>query len=435
MNKLMRLFCFLFSFVFFVGCGSDKKNIKEDEDFLFYEQQLKIQELWSVTVSPLLISPLWIPEYNYDAGQLLMTPLHYSFITNNTDYINDFDVFFETYSSIVDESIDEGSRLRHLQFWYLLSQYLILSNNTDNWKSFHNKFIDVMLPYITDVWKNRPISALGMFSIGLKGRVELRNSGVELDQTFHSAVFDEEHFFYAIASDLYFLREHINKDHIFLLEDILITAKKVYKKEFIFIGDRVLFQPGAWRDHIDYQYAGNQYLAENLQPIPIDNIALDSSHSHRFPLWLGSLIRADNVLDPSDSFYSNVLDAFEKQFIQFVYVPISNDFSGMRMNNYMDGNNGVYRYRYSDVSSKLGYGPYGLSGTLLTGFYGFLDNSFLNSEYSKLCNQFPLSDEVLNLYVGLGKTRITHNLTSFPEYFSNGFAELHCRLASQVRIF
>ena len=74
-------------------------------------------------------------------------------------------------------------------------------------------------------------------------------------------------------------------------------AFAVYSKYVVFPGDnRWLFQPGVWRDHPDYLYAGNDNLGENLLPMPVDDIAEDTSHSHRYPVWLESLRNASGTM-------------------------------------------------------------------------------------------------------------------------------------------
>lgn len=429
-----KILLFVFSAFMLSACGGSSSN-KPTPPITPPPSEDKIALLWAETITPVLSEDLWLPEYNYDAGQLLMVPLHHAFKSDKSEFVQEFDQFFERYSNVAGGAIDEGSRLRQLQFWYLLSQYLILSNETGRWQGFHQQYLEVLLPYFRDVWLNRPISALGFYSVGLKQRVERRYSGETLAFSYYRAVFDEEHFFYAIAADLYTLNSHLPSDDVALLEDILTTARQVYTREFVFDEERVLFQPGAWQDYVDYIYAGHQELAPDLTPAPIEGIALDSSHSHRFPLWLRSLQRAEVLLDANSSAYTEFLNGFENQFMAQVYEPISSEFSGVRMKNFMDGHNGVYRYRYNVSGGKLGYGPYALSGTLLTGFYPFMANAQLHQQYAQMCGQFPMSDAQIAVYEGLGNTRGTHPLFSFPGYFSNGFAELYCRLSAQSDTF
>jgi hypothetical protein len=47
--------------------------------------------LWQRTVSPFLLDPQWQREFAYDAGHVLMGPLHAAFRDRNSGRIGEFD--------------------------------------------------------------------------------------------------------------------------------------------------------------------------------------------------------------------------------------------------------------------------------------------------------------------------------------------------------
>jgi hypothetical protein len=63
----------------------------------------------------------------------------------------------------------------------------------------------------------------------------------------------------------------------------------------------------------------------------------------------------------------------------------------------MDGSNGLYRWTASGAGGH-GVGPYGLSGSLTMGWWGFLGTAKSRELYQALAAQFPLADNVQALY-------------------------------------
>ena len=272
------------------------------------------------------------------------------------------------------------------------------------------------------------------FEGGMRERVLWKLNNHNVERSYYRGIIDEELFVMAIAADLAHTDSVLRREPDPVLADVLDIARIVFQSELVYGQDGGwILQPGVWRDHPDYTYSGYTQLALDLVPKPVLNIAPDSSHSHRMPLWLLSLAHAYPNDDERHVFYQVLLDGLRIQFLDHVLVPPSSEVPFPRLTNFMDGWNGVYRYNYQTVGENLGYGPYQLSGILLESWWIFLGTDDLRYLYAEMSRQFPLRQDELDLYVGPNTTRERHPLVTWPDYFTNGFAELYTLAASRLQ--
>ena len=79
-----------------------------------------------------LVTKTWAPNERYNATHFLMVPLHYAYQSKDTNLIQTFDTQMAllTQSGLNSMDLsDSTQRLRLLQYFYLLSQYAVLSGN------------------------------------------------------------------------------------------------------------------------------------------------------------------------------------------------------------------------------------------------------------------------------------------------------------------
>ena len=62
----------------------------------------------------------------------------------------------------------------------------------------------------------------------------------------------------------------------------------------------------------------------------------------------------------------------------------------------------------------------------------FVGGDRIRALYADLAARFPLPPEVVRLYTGPGTTRERHETAAEPNFFTNGAAELICRLAARI---
>lgn len=83
-----------------------------------------------------------------------------------------------------------------------------------------------------------------------------------------------------------------------------------------------------------------------------------------------------------------IIDANRHQFLRTALLPPTTLVSVFRLNNYIDGRNGVYRLHYSSHRGD-GYGPFELTQTLLDGWWVFLQSSEMEKVFENLLRNYP----------------------------------------------
>lgn len=398
----------------------------------------KDKYLWDITVKSYLEGDLWVERDIYDAGEALMIPLHAAFKLDNAEWKEQLFQHFRRFVAEEKNGNTAEGTLNRLQYLYLASQYIRLAHECGQPDLIPMGLTDILYNEVNKLWYEVPAWQWGRkpFSGGISERIEWKLNNKTLERSYYRAVIDEELFLFAIAADLRTYENLSNSTYktYSAITEILTTANRVFHQEVMLNSDGSwVFQPGAWTDHPDYAYVGNTEKNELMEPKKINGIAADASHSSRFPLWINSLLAANSQNSEECKYYENLLGGLEKQFVERVLVSPDDKFNSFRTNNFMDGRNGVYRWNYATQGKNNGYGPYELSGTLIYGWWSLLGTDRIREVYYSLASGFPLSEDILELYVGPNTTRERNEYTAWPNYFTNGFAELTCRLAWKLQ--
>jgi hypothetical protein len=413
-----RIFLIIFLFLIIVSIF----KISIFENIIIAEN--KEHYLWKSAVEPYLNKELWVDKVNYDAGHFLMVPLHAAFLNGEETWQQQFADHFLRF-------IQEGQpisvgRLNKLHYLYLASRFLVLAKRYKHDELIPPQLIDLLFNEVKKVWEEEPAWQWDRkpFPGGIRERVLWKLNNKSVTKSYYRAIIDEELFVFAIAADLgtYY---HLSSQEIpSTILDILEIIHSVFQQEVVSQPDGGwLFQPGVMTDHPDYAYAGHEEVVPEMKPLSVPGIAWDSSHSHRFPLWLISFIDYYPKQSTEYLFYKNLREGLEKQLFNKVLVLPTSDFPGYRMKNYMDGTNGIYRWNYASLGPNKGYKPYEISGTLTLGWWIFLETPRIQKVYQDLANSYPFPKEVLKLYMGPS--------TTFS-FYDNGFRELISRLASKL---
>jgi hypothetical protein len=419
LTRTLFLFCFFLAF-FEIQSQSTPNRTHASEGLI-----------WEETVGSLLKEPLWKTRDAYDAGHILMIPLHHAFLTSDSIAIKEFEIFFKKMGRA---ELPEG-QLNQVQIIYLASQYLSLKKKQGfsldgQLDSYLAKRI---LNYVLIKWKYDIAFQWGKPPfLGLKSRLDyaLQTVNDAKEPSYYRAITDFELFLFGIASDI----SYISKDLKILAEQDTKLLNEINDYLLLILESRGtytddagwFFQKGFWTDHSSFIYSGNLELENSLEPKKVDDITKDSSHGHRWPLWIASYYSANAA---NRNLLFDIYKAFSIQFNTKIAVksPL-----GALMNNFVNGHNGVYRYKYKTTGRTAleGYGPYNLSGTLGMAWYCFLNDT--EDFYRFYADSYPLNEEILTIYVGPNTTRNRNELFKAPGFYTNGFAELMANQAYEI---
>ncbi|CAM6286242.1 TPA: hypothetical protein ACTVL7_001432 [Escherichia coli] len=391
---------------------------------------------WNKNITPLTHQSLWDERDAYDASHILMVPMHFAFVTTDTKGIEQFEHLMSRFA----KQELPGGQLNQAQWMYFVTRYLALKtefnyplNQSDSY------LLQRTAAWLHNRWMFEPAYQWGQLPlIGTKSRMKLiYSSSKAWPLSYYPIILDYELFLFSAASDIEFIKEKYPETIKLYSQEINSSIEALAAEGIAAVRNRGtftsdggwLFQMGMWADHPDYRFAGQPRVEKDMNEKRISNIAEDSSHSSRWPLFFRSMISAA-INNPEDK--EVLLKAYHGYSSQFSHHVAVIQNKSVFLNNYMDGRNGVYRYKYSTTgkNDNLGYGPYALSGVLGQSWYPFL--SGVDDIYNIYEKSYPLSKETIDLYIGPNTTRKRNPLFVWPQFFTNGFAELIAKQSSYI---
>jgi hypothetical protein len=385
--------------------------------------------LWGRTVSVRLQKPQWERKSTYDAGHFLMVPLHYAFGAEDDRKIQEFRDHFQrmvaawTDNPMIFSSTLLGStgaeKLMQLQqhqqdpkpteltsllndvhYLYLASQFLALEQ-ARNPEAGPGRLEQLLLALTEHIWTQRPVKGYTRGFACLRDLVAWRLDSPPGTRNYYRGIPDDQLFVMAIAGDLARVLDLRRAPRPPFLDAILGEAGRVFDHRERRAPDGWLFDAGAWSDHPEYVYAGHTVKREGLTPLPVEQIPWDTSHSHRFPLWLRSLRDAHAIGSPAWQAFDLSLVRLARQFVTRVMVTPATGHPYYRFNNYMDGSNGLYRWNTGSFQNRdNGYGPFELGNAFFFGWWGLLPAPQVHEAYVHLARSWPPPEAALKEYDG-----------------------------------
>jgi len=441
MKKKIKILCvvllffaiFLFYFKYNFNIDNNEKNISNNQFILENREYF----LWKKTIKKILQDPLWEERDVYDAGHFLMIPLYSAFISEDQSRIDDFHHFFNRFvKNYNQEEFNSLGILNKLHFLYLISEYLVL---TKMHKEIPSEELSSIVAYQLEIiWNQQAwhwVECDSPVFENMQERINWKLNNKKVSVSYCRAIIDEELFTLAIAGDMKFILSDYSPKFI---DNALGLSYKIFKQEVIFLNNTTnewLFQIGVWQEHRDYNYSGWNEVKPNLTKNLVDEIAWDTSHFHRFPLWLVSLQRgfiSQEELNKAE-YFQKLRQGLAVQFLNKVLVYPSEEFPNYRTTNFMDGYNGIYRYNHSSTQGlNKGYDKYELSGTMLIGWWSFLPDKIMQEKYCFIASRFPLSQKEIDIYLGHDTVRNRHPLIKGKAQFESGLLELISILACKL---
>lgn len=396
--------------------------------------------LWEKTVEPYLDYPLWNNNQAADADEALMVPLLASFRLDESAWQVQFSNHFKRFMQYDRTSFMTSNRdtdLARIQYLYLASRFSALAATRGKMDLVPAGLFERLRQEVVIIWRDKPVQWHEdlVFTGGLYSLLNWKLSNPKVSHSYYTAIDDLDLFLFAVAADLRIVERNTKPESAWdgELSAILQMAHRVFKDRVVYSSrGGWLFQPGINRDHPEYMYAVYDQMPPAGPAIEVPDIAEDSSHSHRWPVWLDSFSGAANPGSEEARFYTDLRRGLEYQFLHSVLVPPDAKTAYYRLNNFMDGRNGLYRYHYVTTGELGGYGPFALSGALLYGWWGMLSGTEITGHFGVIAMQFPLGADALKTYIGPNTTRARNRLVAWPAYFTNGFAELVVRLENRM---
>lgn len=395
MNKKLAFIIFLIT----NSCNINAKNIDIDKTIGF-KSYLSINT--------------WEDSERYDSSHFLLVPMYYIYENKKSDSIKILDSHINEFLKTGFKNISynkKGGNLTALQYYYFLSEYLLLSNNDNTELSqFLIKQIDFFWesPKLIENAKQRTTRQLNSSS----------SSG------YKRGLLDEDLFLFGISANLtqFFPKnenlQKINKQALnFLKQRSSFTNKGGW-----------LFEKGDWDDYPDRAYAGYNSKIGIAEKKPLKDMVSDSSHFQRWPKILLSIQNSYPQNSTEYLLLQKYRTGLSKQFLSEV-VHVNNN--KIQLKNYMDGKNGIYRWNYSTLGQGKGYGPYELTSSFGLGWWVFLKNKQVSILYSNYYKQISNKNSDKNCAIFFNKI-ISSRLIDDRKQFNNCMFIFNSYFASKL---
>lgn len=390
------------------------------------------QALYEQTVSVLLKEDLWTERDMYDAAHYLMVPMYYVFCSGNSEKIAEFHQFFARFFEDIRGNdtygfTEQAPSVDLMQFYYFCCEYLRLCALTGEFSSAPDGLYDYLYRQVEYLYTEIP----GKWNSekNYLTRAEQILSHKEYPYSYYSALSDVDLFPLASLCDLRVVAKIWNLEDTRLLQKAARLAYRIFTDTTLITetaGGGYLFQAGVWKDYSDYAYSGNAEITPDIQPQIREDIVGDTSHFTRQALWLTSFQQAQEYQEQYDLFQTR-RKQLANQFVNYVIHYVD----GMPLaTTFMDGTCGVYRYSYD--TEGIGLQGYSLSGTLMLGWWAFLEDSRIERIYCDMLSQFPMSAGMENPYFDYTTVREQNPFFDMDTAFDNGMMECMVMLASKL---
>lgn len=391
---------------------------------------------WSATLHRYLTSDLWTGHQGYDAGHILLVPLHAAFAMGDSAWMGDFDAQFARFAGTTVQPRPAAPYRQDLdQYLFLASEYLVVTRSTG-----HGSHIPTALPRLIGeelqtVWLADTVGLFGrQLAGGLRARLDQKLDHPHVHPAYLTAVDDRDRFTFATAANVATYDRMTGTPVPGWVSEILTYARRAVDQRGSWTADSGwLFQPGIWDEYKDFAFAGWPDTVGADRPRPGRDVAEDVSHSFRWPVFLTALARAAGPDTALREHYLAMRRGLERQFFGHVVVPPGPEFPGYRLMNYMDGANGPYRWSLDPVERRHGVGPYGLSGSVTMGWWAFLGTTRASLLYDHLETAFPLPLSVRDLYERGPADETPAGIIG--QSYRNGLRRLIVQLASVIPVY
>ena len=378
---------------------------------------MRAQASVDTNLKELLSQDLWSERDGYDACHYLMIPMHAVF--RNPERSAEAELFVAYMERFTNAwaggTFADAGFLNRLQYLALVGRYLRVG-------PMNEQLLDLMVKEHQLLYRETiyPHWSQGDFA-SVRDSIEWKLANPDPERAYYTAIVDAERFGLMIGADLQAVIGSGAPDH---LHEARALGMEVLRQRSTW-GEKGewMFDVGSFWDHPDQAYAGHLEATENMEPKPVPGLSWDSSHSHRLPAMLDAFLPGDDDPEIRDE-VQRMRDGLARQLVDHCLVQPDDEFRSIRLTNYMDGHNGLYRWNYPTQGEGNGYRAYELSGTFLLGWWSLLGNDDIRTAYQLVADCYPLAQEEIDLYVGPNTTRERNPLFTLPDaYLPGGMME------------
>lgn len=393
-------------------------------------------QLYAQHVQPLLRSASWNEALGYATAYFTMVPIATAFVRGNAKAQSDWIQYIKNlHQSILDPNTPTNSalakgELNRWQYLYAMTTIACVATHTGSGNALPKDFLSWVEQDLHEVFTQRPAIHWDHPTFqGFFNNIEYKLNLGPPARSYYRAILDTDLLMLGSAANVAYLARQgiLEPKQNASIQRALDLARRIFTQEVSSQeGHPWLFQPGAWRDHPDYAYSGHPTLMPNLSPALYQGGAWDTSHATRLApiLWSLQLAARDEA---ELAFYQDQRTRFNAEFQRHVLIPPSNNDPYWRTTNFIDGWNGLYRYRRLPAvyGVDAGYGPYQLSGTLMMGWWAFLPGGAGRDLYLRMAEGHPLPEAAIRTYLAMGVD---------SSIYRNGQREYITRCASQLEL-
>jgi len=394
----------------------------------------KLNASYATTISAYVADPLWEPRDAYDAPHDLLVPITHAMQNGEAGRIQAFADFYARFLKDGQATLVQGGKLNETQWTYVLGRFIALAAQYGHQDKLPAGLVDYACSQLRRFWLEDPAWQWDRAPFAnMRDRIAWKLGPGPFKFAYYKGIIDEDYFCLGLGADLagYFRILAPNDDRRKLGDEVAAVFLQVVEArgEFEPNGGWML-DKGTWHQHPVFQFAGSSSLDKGQAKALVTDISEDSAHHMRWAALLHSLEMGFEPGHSARSLARRALAGLEIQFLDFVVTPPSDEFSGYRARNYIDGRNGLYRW---DNDTAVGYGPYGLSYTLTEGWWPLFGTARSRELYRTLAGRAPFNAQVIELYRNPLVVRSRHPLVNDTAPLLNDFRWVQMELGSRMR--
>jgi hypothetical protein len=412
------------------------------------ERATEIEAGFERHVTTQLRKPLWQQNTAYNSGHSLMLPLQAAFewgrVPWQQQFANHFNEFV-TLDSATAESFNPDQVLARVHYLFLASAFVSAAHRHGQTQLVPNGLAEKLYRELAAYYQTRPAwwYAPRSYKNGLQERVAERMKdriargvappGTRKPPNYYDGFADDAAFVMAGLANLFSWANQNKQTEAQTVSRAaatqLLEVLRVYGE---FRDSGYVFQAGQWADHPDYAHAGHLSSATALPPKPVDRLAEDSSHSSRWPVFLQALRQA-LVTDSELAQLRRIERDWSRMFYGRVASGATPEFPCLRLTNYADGYNGLYRYGYSGRGEGFAYEPFMVSNVIFTGWWVFFqpDAAQFSDPWQTFHVCYPMQPKVAALYLSaMPKPAERQKIAESANWYSSDEAQFRSRLTA-----